>query len=56
MADEPDRPTLTPARAQAEAARRERLAQAMRANLKRRKEQQRGRDRPAAPAEPVEEG
>jgi hypothetical protein len=56
MADEPERPTLMPARAQAEAARRERLAQAMRANLKRRKEQQRGRERPPADAEPVEDG
>ena len=36
--------------------RRERLAKAMRDNLKRRKAQQRGRARPEPPAEPVEEG
>ena len=43
-------------RAAAEAERRERLAKAMRDNLKRRKAQQRGRARPEPPAEPVEEG
>ena len=48
-----------PAKARADAAadRRKRLAEAMRANLKRRKAQQRGREAVAAPdAEPVEEG
>ena len=36
--------------------RRERLAAAMRENLRRRKAQQRGRAKPEAPREPVEEG
>ena len=43
-------------RAAAGAERRERLAAAMRENLKRRKAQARGRALPEPPAEPVEEG
>ena len=49
-------PTVTPERERAEALRRERLAEAMRANLQRRKAQQRGRVPPAPDAEPVEDG
>jgi hypothetical protein len=43
-------------RTRADARRRERLAEAMRANLKRRKAQQRGREPAARDGEPVEEG
>ena len=49
-------PKVTPERDRAEALRRERLAEAMRANLQRRKAQQRGRVPPAPDAEPVEDG
>ena len=44
MAEKREGPTVTPERDRAEALRRERLAEAMRANLQRRKAQQRGRD------------
>jgi hypothetical protein len=54
--DEKHEPPATPARPDPAEARRARLALAMRANLRRRKDQQRGRDaRPPAGAEPVEE-
>jgi hypothetical protein len=56
VAEPPERPRQAAA-CEAAASRRERLAEAMRANLKRRKAQQRGRDAVGAPdAEPVEEG
>ncbi len=41
--DTPEKPALTPKTAAARAARERRLAEALRANLKRRKEQSRGR-------------
>lgn len=56
MADKREGSPTTPERERADAARRERLADAMRANLKRRKAQQRGREPRAAGAEPVEDG
>jgi hypothetical protein len=57
MAEERDAKGPVPAAPKDEAARRrERLAEEMRANLKRRKAQQRARERPAPGAEPVEEG
>jgi hypothetical protein len=56
MADRPERPDPTEGRVRAAEERREKQAQAMRANLRRRKEQQRARERPAAPPEGVEEG
>jgi hypothetical protein len=53
---EPPEQRRPPAAGEA-SSRRERLAEAMRANLRRRKAQQRGREAVAAPdAEPVEEG
>jgi hypothetical protein len=56
VAEPPERPRQAAA-CEAAASRRERLAEAMRANLKRRKAQQRGREAVGAPdAEPVEEG
>ena len=49
-------PAVTPERPDPAARRRARLAVAMRANLRRRKDQQRGREvRPDGDAEPVEE-
>jgi hypothetical protein len=45
-----DRPSLTPAKQQAHAARAERLSKALRDNLHRRKEQARGRREPTDPA------
>jgi hypothetical protein len=56
MAENRKEPAITPERERAEAMRRERLAEAMRANLQRRKAQQRGRLPPAPRAEPVEDG
>ncbi len=56
MAEDRKDPSITPERARTEALRRERQAQAMRANLQRRKAQQRGREAPASDAEPVEDG
>jgi len=57
MDDEPEpAPAATPERPDTAAARHARLALAMRANLRRRKDQQRAREpRPAGDAEPVEE-
>lgn len=46
----PDAPRLTPARRAEHAARDKRLAEVLRANLRRRKEQARGRQGDAAPA------
>ena len=56
MAKKREGPKLTPERDREEALRRERLAEAMRANLQRRKAQQRGRVPPAPDAQPVEDG
>lgn len=56
MADGRDRPEPPPERARPAETRQERLAQAMRANLRRRKAQQRAREQAAVPPEPVEEG
>jgi hypothetical protein len=48
----PDAPRLTPARQAERSARDKRLAEALRSNLRRRKEQARARDDEPAPSEP----
>ena len=48
-------PNITPARAQARASRERRLAEALRENLKRRKDQSRGRNEDAGPKKSEQE-
>ena len=55
MAERREQPGTTPERERAEATRRERQAEAMRANLLRRKAQQRARASETPGAEPVED-
>jgi hypothetical protein len=53
--DDTPKPTLTPKTAEARANRERRLADALRANLKRRKEQSRGRTEDAEPKKSEQE-